>query len=844
MRANTFSGNTRGKIKEGFDENALTALTIISRLHEDFAMYKKPAQICQELLLQLIQLTESEGGFIGETESGYSTAPYLNIQCSFNIHRHNEALRYFGTQMEHGQHFTNLNTLFGMVILNNTPVLSNDPATDEHNAGFTGTTSIFHSFLGIPITLKGAATGMIALVNNRHGYGHSMIPLLQAILLTYSHLLHTYKLTAVKERLETAHKQLSSDLYALTNTLDDIVFEMDENKVFTRVWCSQEELLFVPKEEIIGKSITDIMGEHAGVFCRLADTLLQTGAPQYYEYTDLRQNLNLWYALKMSIMQGNAPGAPRRMLLLIQNITRRKRSELELRQVNAEFARNIQILDITQEMGLIGGWEFNLVTGEVFWTKQVYRLREIPENFRPVYNDIQFYHPDDKHLLEEAKEQLQKQQRKYCVDLRHISAKGTVQWVRTTGTAVYTKDKLTHFRGIIMNIDKQKIAEMELEQARTNAENAAKSRSDFLSVMSHEIRTPLNAIIGISGIMKDDPEADRNEMLHNLQFSANHLLGLVNDILDLSKIEAGKVELEKVTINIHGLIHDIAGNFQPLARAKGIDLLTSIDPAIPAQLTGDPVRLAQILSNLVNNAIKFTSEGGVTISVILQHIHHNTCSIHFKIKDTGMGIATDMHEQVFDTFVQGDSATTREYGGTGLGLAITRKLVALMNSNITIHSTPNVGTTFDFTIAFNVPDTAHTPPPPAPVSPESMVPGMRILVVEDNKINLHVMQLQLKKAGAVVTTAINGKEAILKMQEQQFDGIMLDLHMPEMNGYETIPHIKNLQPNAFIIVLTADIMPDAAARLQKLAIKDILPKPYKAADLYRLLTNMQAKPNR
>nr|WP_295866976.1 ATP-binding protein [uncultured Chitinophaga sp.] len=709
MLVNPFSGNSSRSLPlaDGIDDHTgfpqQKALDIIAALHTSFAD-NKPAQVCQELLLELITLTGSEGGFMGAMEKGYYHQPYLEIQAIINIHWHANVQQYFGSRLERGQHFTNMDTLFGKVLLEGEPVLSNHPDKDEPRYP-----AVFRTFLGIPVSHHGETTGMIGLVNKPGGYHPTLIPLLQPIALTYGTLLHAYRTRSSRESLEMTNQQLVTELHALTSSLDDIVFELDENLVFTRVWCNQQHLLFFPEHEILGKP-----------------------------------------------------------------------------------------------------------------------MGELPENFTAVFHDLVFYHPEDKHLLEEAQQQLLRHHQPYCIDLRHISAKGTVKWVRTTGIPVFNHDKVTAFRGIIMDIDKQKKADIELE-------NAARSRSEFLSVMSHEIRTPLNAIIGIAGTLQEQPATTHQELLQNLHFSANHLLGLVNDILDLSKIEAGKVELEHIPFDLHELIQGISGNYQPLAAAKGLQMHSYIDAGIPRIVQGDPVRLGQILNNLVNNAVKFTNEGYVDIELHAENTSGNHVTICFKITDTGIGIPPHLQDSIFDTFVQGDSATTREYGGTGLGLAITRKLVELMNSRITVESQLQQGTTFRFSVTFQVSTAQATPAREGNIDPANMLTGMQMLVVEDNKINRQVMQLQLNKTGAIVTLAVNGKEAIAKMQEQTFDGIMLDLHMPEMNGYETIPWIRRLQPNAFILVLTADIMPEATEKLRQLDVKDMLPKPYKAEELYRVL---------
>ncbi|MCW3464100.1 ATP-binding protein [Chitinophaga nivalis] len=810
-------------------------LAILCRMHQDFDACQHIQAAFEHCLADILALTNSSIGIFGEVVREHHLLPYLRTLAITPATGQATTPPYTLLQTPVLQ-LTELHPLFGQVILSGEAQINNEPVTDTRHGGLPPDHPPIQTLLGLPITYQQQLTGMIGIANRPGGYPPEMIAGLQPLLQTWGIFLHTRQKEQEQRKMERLNTQLTQELDALISTLDDIVFEMDENKCFTKVWCNQESLLFRPKEQVIGQPISAVMGEHAQAFNRLADAVLLSGAPQEYEYPDIRQNIAQWYGLKMSLIKGK-PSSPKRLLLLIRNITERKRKDNKLLQTQSEYLRANNLLNISQQMGKMGGWEFNINTGELYWTDEVYALREVPRHFPITFDSsASFYHPDDRPRFILARKKLLEEEMEYDLELRQISAKGKRSWVRTLGQPVYNSlGKLTHFRGIIMDISFKKLTELELLDAKDSAEKAARARSEFLSVMSHEIRTPLNAIVGISGLLAESRQPEHAEAIHSLQFSAHHLLGLINDILDFSKIETGKVELENIPFNPHALLDDIARNYQPLAKAKNIKLYTAIDRELPEQLLGDPVRLAQMVSNLVNNAIKFTYEGSVSLEAHLEGYLGGKCRICFLIKDTGIGIAPHMHEKIFDTFVQEDAATTRHHGGTGLGLAITRKLVELHKGHIFLESQKGAGATFRFTIGFSMPEQQHVLYDPTNDLEPDFLEGMQLLIVEDNAINIKVLQLQLKKSGATLTIATNGKQALQKMLEQSFDGIILDLHMPEMNGYETIPHIKIMQPHAFIIVLTADIMPEVSERLAALQVKDMLPKPYAAEDLYKVL---------
>jgi signal transduction histidine kinase/ActR/RegA family two-component response regulator len=787
-------------------------LDIIGHIHDDFATPERFQDAYEQLLPDLLSLTNSEYGFVGEvikTKDG-------TIQL------------YPLAQSQMPEQEWNFVASLQMVAHSGQPQINNvDNGT---------------SFLGLPVLFQQEVVVVLGFVRRNNAYTNATTQLLRPLLpvLGFQHG-NAFRVREYQQ-LQKTHIELKSEWEALMMTLDDIVFEMNDQKAFTKVWCNQESLLFRPREEVIGKTITQVLGEHASAFNRLADKILRTGESQAYTYPDIRQSLEHWYEVKMTLIKTQEPG-PKRILLLIRNISARERKHTGYQQAQSELKRSNQLLGICQQMGKMGGWEFNVVTGEMYWTKEVYALREVPPDFKITFHAAtSFYHPDDQPVFEAARDRLANDNIPFDLELRHISAQGKKTWVRSVGRPVINNSgHLTHFRGIIMDITDKKDIELALTNARDSAQKAAQSRSEFLSVMSHEIRTPLNAIIGIAGILEENPVTEHAEVIHSLQFSAHHLLGLINDILDFSKMEAGKIELEKTPFDPAALILGITNNYQPLVKAKGIELHTSIDKKLPANITGDPVRLAQIINNLLSNAIKFTKEGSVTVAIHQESIVDDHCNISFMVKDTGIGIVPEMQDKIFETFVQEDAATTRHHGGTGLGLAITKKLVTLHNSDITLESQKNEGTTFRFEIGFAIPENEANNLRKKEKQVPGFLDGITLLVVEDNAINIRIIGLQLKNSGATLVTANNGRQALGKMQNQSFDGIILDLHMPEMNGYETIPHIQHLQPDAFIIVLTADIMPEVKERLHKLQVKDMLPKPYAAEDLLHILEQAKSR---
>jgi len=384
--------------------------------------------------------------------------------------------------------------------------------------------------------------------------------------------------------------------------------------------------------------------------------------------------------------------------------------------------------------------------------------------------------------------------------------------------------------------------ERALIDAKRRAEEASQAKAQFLSTMSHEIRTPMNAVIGMTHLLEqEDPKPAQLDNLKTLRFSAENLLALINDILDFNKIEAGRVTLEEVPFNLAALLEGVRQSMRYRIEEKGIYLQTHLDPAVPQYLLGDPVRLTQVLNNLVGNAIKFTNQGGVQVNVQLKAAQNSAVTLHVQVHDTGIGIAPGKLSSIFESFTQASSDTTRKYGGTGLGLAITQKLLSVMNAQIKVKSTLEQGSTFYFDISLKVaPQQTLEVAQNEPVTGQELPAGnASILLVEDNEINKKVARKFLRKWGLEPDMADNGKMAVEMASQHEYDIILMDLQMPVMDGYEAAQKIRQLPGNHYehlpIIALTASAMTEVRDRALAAGMTDYISKPFNPVELKQKL---------
>jgi signal transduction histidine kinase/CheY-like chemotaxis protein len=384
--------------------------------------------------------------------------------------------------------------------------------------------------------------------------------------------------------------------------------------------------------------------------------------------------------------------------------------------------------------------------------------------------------------------------------------------------------------------DKRKDEE-QLVKAKEAAESATRAKSEFLANMSHEIRTPMNAIIGMSDILAQTPLSDEQyEYLEIITTSANNLLVIINDILDFSKIEAGRLSIDHISFNVGDVIEGVADMIAPKAHKKNLELITMIEPEVPRTLLGDSARLHQIILNLANNAVKFTEKGEIVISVEVGELTEADVKLLFMVKDTGIGIEEENQAQLFKTFSQLDTTTTRKYGGTGLGLAISRKLAELMGGKIGVNSKLGEGATFWFTCVFELGQEGVTPSPKT----SSDINGLKVLLVDDNDTNRFILRKYLVVRNCQCEEAVNAKEAIelLKTAVQEnnpFDVALLDFQMPDISGAELAEMIKadDQIKQTPLMMLSSSTAYQTHEDLRAIGFDAILYKPVKRSQLFR-----------
>jgi CheY-like chemotaxis protein len=371
-----------------------------------------------------------------------------------------------------------------------------------------------------------------------------------------------------------------------------------------------------------------------------------------------------------------------------------------------------------------------------------------------------------------------------------------------------------------------------LRNAKEEAEQASRAKSDFLSMMSHEIRTPMNAVIGLTNYMiGDNPKKGHVDVLNTLKFSAENLLVILNDILDLNKIEANRIEFEKMPVNVRQLTARLKQVFERLADERGLYIKISIDDTITQSILCDSTRTSQVLSNLISNAIKFTKEGGIELIVNELERDGKHITLRFAIKDTGIGISFADQQKIFDSFTQASTSVTREYGGTGLGLTITRRLLNLQGVELGLNSERGKGSEFYFIQRFECVDAEDSPEEDLVQPVDVAVRDANILLVEDNKVNVLVAQKFLKKWGFSIDLAGNGKEALDRVGKKAYDLILMDLQMPVMDGYEASKQIRALGITTPIIALTASTMMEDRDKVKRFGMNDHIIKPFNPDEL-------------
>jgi PAS domain S-box-containing protein len=543
-----------------------------------------------------------------------------------------------------------------------------------------------------------------------------------------------------------------------------------------------------------------------------------------------------WILSRGKVMNWSKEDKPIRLIGTLNDISQLKRTEQKI----AESEKNYRLLSENSS---------DLIAVHTLEGKFTYVSPSVKEflGYTPDEligrGDMELVHPDDKPKIYALKkrQQASKNNTTELSEFRLLRKNGSAVWVEVISRNLFDEtQKIIGVQTSARNIDQRKAFEIALIVEKEKAEQANIAKSQFLSTMSHEIRTPMNAVIGLTNFLLDqNPRPDQLESLKLLNFSGENLLVIINDILDFSKIEAGKIEFEEIPFDFQDLLNNTIQMLRHRAVDKGIELYIKHNNALPSTVKGDPVRIAQIINNLIGNAIKFTENGYVELTVNTEDIKENHYTLSFSIKDTGIGISPDKQESIFDRFSQAGSHITRKFGGTGLGLAITKRLINLMGSDISVKSILGEGSVFSFTLILEAADKEEANTISKFEIPTRNIEGIKILLVDDNHVNQVVASNYLKKWGFDITLAYDGTEAVELIQKEQFHLVLMDIQMPEMNGYEATRKIRALEDTYFkelpILALTASAMMDSEKMIFDAGMNDIITKPFKAEELRNLI---------
>ena len=692
-------------------------LSTVSQALSDFISSTSPVNPFDTLLSQLLHLTQSDYGFIGEVLIDELGNPYLKSHSLTNIAWDEATRNFYAQHAGTGLEFRNLSTLFGRVMTTGKPIISNNPMNDPRSGGLPPGHPALNAFLGLPIYSGDQLIGMLGIANRPGGYHEDLMDYLSLFTSTCSNLILAFRSEREKRSTvqqlhhEEAHKR------AIVESVVDGIFSLDNaytiefcNPGLTKLLCSSPEIL---------------------LYSNFLDLIAIPSHIQSIRsfFIDFKSGANRQFQIETLVFRRNGPLLPVDLSLTLTN------------------NQNIQSIV-----------------------------------------------------------------------------------------------------GVLRDVTLEKRSREELLKAKKIAEDANLQKSRFVANMSHEIRTPLNGLIGMIELaLNTNPSPAQKDFLETALYSSNTLRHLINDILDFSKIEAGKLNLDSTQFNIRDLVHYCIQHFDPAATEKGLEISSNIDSSIPEHLIGDPLRIRQILLNLLGNAVKFTQHGFVCIDLKEIQRDNDTTTINFSIKDTGIGIPQEKQKVIFNSFEQADSSITRRYGGTGLGLSISSALINMMGGRIQLESNQGKGSHFWFMLSLkqgkseiynnkeDMPEgLAFTGRKPIPKH-EHWKP-IRILLAEDNLVNQKLYVHLLRQRGHNVQIACNGLDALAALELNTFDLILMDLQMPVMGGLEACRLIRQIEkadmPRMKIIALTAHAMTGDKERCLEAGMDFYLAKPIKTAELF------------
>lgn len=518
-----------------------------------------------------------------------------------------------------------------------------------------------------------------------------------------------------------------------------------------------------------------------------------------------------------------------------------------LKEQQKVMARQQDILEQMGQVAGVGAWELDLVDGKLYWSSVMKDIHEVEQDFIPdLVNGLNFYKEGENQTrITECVRRLMDHGGNFSGEFEIITQKGTPKWAAVKGKAELDEGKCVRLVGAFQDITEQVNSREQLVQRHKELSLALEARSLFLANMSHEIRTPINGVLGMLQILEASAlDTVQLRFLGLAKDSATSLLGIINDILDFTKIDSGKLALENVPVELNQVLNNCVDIFIPSAKEKSIQLVKQFDETQGVSIITDPTRLRQICANLLSNALKFTHQGQVNIATDLTLQKKGKATLTIAVKDTGVGMTQEQQALLFSPFNQADVSTTRKFGGTGLGLSITRKLCQLMSGDVSVRSVLNKGSVFLAQIEVGImAKSAHSAEPELAVSQSRDLSDLHVLVVEDNEINQVVIGEMLKQQQITYDIVNDGLEALAILEDEQtsvhpYTLILMDCQMPNMDGYQTTQHIRQLTTHIAgipIIALTANALSEERDKCFASGMNEYLSKPVDQANLYAML---------
>ncbi|WP_160731942.1 PAS domain-containing protein [Pelagerythrobacter marinus] len=632
----------------------------------------------------------------------------------------------------------------------------------------------------------------------------------------------------------------------LADAVPDMVVVVGPDRVRRYISPACQWLLGYRPEEMIGQSpINGIHPDDRAATMEASEKLLQGKVPSVLSTYRHRHadGHYVWLEANFTARHTDA-GELRDFVGVVRDIGARRRDKLRDTERNAQLRENNRLLQMAEKIANIGHWRVDVQEGTLIWSDQVYRIHGMPDDFVPnVEQGIDFYHEEDRPMVTEMVEKAFAEGKDFQFRARIVRPDGEIRHVASVGHAETspTGEVITVF-GVFKDITQTVMAEERLRRSRDEAERASQAKAHFLANMSHEIRTPMNGVIGFADLLLESDLADEHrEYVRMISDSGKAMLRLLNELLDLSKIEAGRMQLSRESVDFGHLVRSSVRLFEPNARAKGLALETDIAPDLPEGV-GDKLRVRQIILNLVGNAIKFTESGSVRIEAC-----EEDGVVVIRVIDTGPGIAQDKLAYIFEEFTQldGQAPGTAAGTGTGLGLAIARQLAELMDGELVARSALGRGSTFELRLPLVRCDAGVAPEPAAKdaASFRRTLAGRRVLLAEDAEINRKLVIAMLARLGVAVEVAEDGKEAVeqvegAKARGQLFDAVLMDMQMPGMDGLEATRLLRARGVSGEelpIIAITANAYADDVEQCLEAGMQDHLAKPISIERLGRSL---------